>query len=111
MPLIEPVVKTPAGGKPPMTIEATRPYDYLAMVDGDKATIDRNIFSDEQIYQQELEHIFSRAWLFLCHESQIPNAGDFFLNYMGEDRVIVVRDKAGGLNVLLNTCRHRGNAV
>ncbi len=94
-----------------MTIEATRPRDFLAMVDAGKATVAREIFSDEQIYQRELEKIFARAWLFMCHESQIPNAGDFFLNYMGEDRVIVVRDKAGGINVLLNTCRHRGNAV
>src|SRR5438445_11289590 len=94
-----------------MTIEATRPRDFLAMVDGEKATVDRNIFSDEQIYQAELEHIFSRAWLFLAHESQIPNPGDFFLNYIGEDRVIVVRDKEAGVQVLLNTCRHRGNAV
>jgi nitrite reductase/ring-hydroxylating ferredoxin subunit len=47
----------------------------------------------------------------MAHESQVPNAGDFFLNYIGEDRVIVVRDKEGGVQVLLNTCRHRGNAV
>src|SRR5262249_15693484 len=59
----------------------------------------------------ELEHIFARAWNFMCHETQIPNAGDFFMNYIGEDRVIVVRDKQGGINTLLNTCRHRGNAV
>ena len=47
----------------------------------------------------------------MAHECQIPNPGDFFLTYIGEDRVIVVRDKDGGLQVLLNTCRHRGNAV
>src|SRR5437762_742996 len=59
----------------------------------------------------ELERIFGRAWNFMCHESQIPNPGDFFMNYIGEDRVITVRDKEGNPQVLLNTCRHRGNAV
>src|SRR6478672_2261714 len=94
-----------------MTLELTRSADFLRMVDAEKGTVDRQIFSDEQIYQLELEKIFARAWNFMAHESQIPNPGDFFLNYIGEDRVIVVRDKTGGINVLINTCRHRGNAV
>ena len=69
------------------------------------------IFYDPEIYQLEMEQIFARAWLFMCHESQIPNPGDFFLNFMGEDRVIVVRNNEGGISVLVNSCRHRGNAV
>src|SRR6476469_10669519 len=88
-----------------------RSSDFLAMVDYDRGTVDRKMFSDQAIYDMELERIFARAWNFMCHDSQIPNAGDFFLNYIGEDRVIVVRDKAGQPQVLLNTCRHRGNAV
>src|SRR6476660_5203496 len=94
-----------------MTIELTRSADFLRMVDAEKGTVDRSIFSDEEIYQLELQRIFARAWNFMAHESQIPNAGDFFQTYMGEDRVVVVRNKEGGVNVLLNTCRHRGNAV
>src|SRR5438552_1071110 len=94
-----------------MTLEATRSSDFLGMVDGDRGLVDRQIFSDAEIYEIELERIFARAWNFMCHESQIPNPGDFFLSYIGEDRVIAVRDKDGGLQVLLNTCRHRGNAV
>ena len=94
-----------------MTTETRTSADFLGMVSAEKGTVAREIFSDDEIYQVELERIFARAWNFMCHESQIPNPGDFFLNYMGEDRVIVVRDKEGGINVLLNTCRHRGNAV
>src|SRR5947207_11262691 len=94
-----------------MTIEATRPADYLNMVDTKRGTVDRIIYSDQEIYEAELQHIFARAWNFMAHESQIPNSGDFFQTYIDEDRVIVVRDKAGQPQVLLNTCRHRGNAV
>src|SRR3954447_3044187 len=94
-----------------MTLQLTRSADFLRMVDAEKGTVDRQIFSDEQIYQIELEKIFARAWNFMAHESQIPNSGDFFQTLIGEDRVIVVRDKEGGVQVLLNTCRHRGNAV
>src|SRR5437762_978579 len=94
-----------------MTLDTRNPSAFLAMVDPEKGTVDCQIFSDEQIYQLELEKIFARAWNFMAHESQVPNAGDFFQTYIGEDRVIVVRDKEGGVQVLLNTCRHRGNAV
>ena len=38
-------------------------------------------------------------------------SGDYFINYIGEDQVICVRDEDGQINVLLNTCRHRGNAL
>ncbi|MGE0058987.1 MAG: aromatic ring-hydroxylating dioxygenase subunit alpha [Dehalococcoidia bacterium] len=80
-------------------------------VDLDKGVVHRKIFYDADIYQLEMEQIFARAWLFMAHASQIPNPGDFFLNFMGEDRVIVVRNNEGGVNVLINSCRHRGNAV
>jgi len=73
--------------------------------------LDRRVFSDEALYRLELQNIFARAWNFLCHESQIPEAGDYFINYIGEDQVIVVRDGDGKINVLINTCRHRGNAL
>ena len=79
--------------------------------DIESGTLDRRIYSDPQIYRLELERIFARAWNFMCHESQIPEPGDFFANRIGEDDVIVVRDREGGINVHLNTCPHRGNTV
>jgi phenylpropionate dioxygenase-like ring-hydroxylating dioxygenase large terminal subunit len=80
-------------------------------VDAASGTVDRKIFSDDAIYQLELERIFARAWNFMCHESQIAKPGDFFLNFIGEESVIATRDRSGKLQVFLNTCRHRGNAV
>ncbi|MEN6542228.1 SRPBCC family protein [Parvibaculum sp.] len=79
--------------------------------DSDTGTLDRRVFADEDIYNLELRNIFARAWNFMCHESQIPNVGDYVINYIGEDQVIIVRDKQGDVQVLLNTCRHRGNAL
>ncbi len=77
----------------------------------DTGVLDRRIFSDPDIYQQELERIFARAWNFVCHESQLPESGSFFMSYIGEDQVIAVRDRTGKVNVLLNSCSHRGNSV
>ena len=93
-----------------MTVVSRRD-EMLAFVDAEKGVVDRKIFSDQEIYELELERIFARAWVFMCHDSQIPNPGDFFSTTIGEDRVICVRDLNGQPQVLINTCRHRGNAV
>ena len=80
-------------------------------VDDEIGLLDRSIFTDQEIYQEELEKIFGRAWLFIGHESLVPNPNDFFLSYMGEDPVILTRDSKGALHAFLNMCRHRGNRV
>jgi phenylpropionate dioxygenase-like ring-hydroxylating dioxygenase large terminal subunit len=80
----------------------------LDLVGGDGNRIDPRIYTDRALYELELEHVFGRAWLFLSHESQIPNAGDFLAIHMGEDPVIVARQKDGSISAYLNQCRHRG---
>ena len=52
--------------------------DVNTLVDLDKGLISPRIFSEESIYQEELQQIFARCWLILCHETQIPKLGDFF---------------------------------
>jgi len=91
-----------------MTLQLEDIDEFVALERGE---IDRRIFSDPDIFEMEMERIFGRAWLFLCHETQIPNPGDFFASVMGRDNVLVVRQKDGTIRGLLNSCAHRGNAV
>ncbi len=91
-----------------MALDLDHAHGMVSLKTGE---LDRRMFSDANIFEQELVEIFGRAWLFLCHESQIPNRGDFFESVMGRDNVLVVRQKDGSVKGLLNTCSHRGNAV
>jgi phenylpropionate dioxygenase-like ring-hydroxylating dioxygenase large terminal subunit len=85
--------------------------DQKQLVDNQRGLLDRSIYTREEIYQQELEHVFGRMWLFIGHDSQIPNPNDFSLTYMGEDPVILTRDAKGEVHAFLNMCMHRGNRV
>ena len=77
------------------------------LVDADAGIVSREVFISDEVYRDELERIFTRAWLFVGHEDQIPNPGDFVTSRMGEESVIVCRDHQGVVHVFLNTCRHR----
>jgi phenylpropionate dioxygenase-like ring-hydroxylating dioxygenase large terminal subunit len=69
------------------------------------------IFNHPELHALEMERIFAKAWIFLGHESEIPNPGDFVRRSIAEDEFIVVRDASGIVRVLFNSCRHRGMKV
>jgi phenylpropionate dioxygenase-like ring-hydroxylating dioxygenase large terminal subunit len=81
------------------------------LVSPDGSLLDRRIYTDPDIYQQELENIFGRCWLFVGHDSLVSQPHDFIAQYMGEDPILVTRDANGKLHAFLNMCRHRGNRV
>jgi phenylpropionate dioxygenase-like ring-hydroxylating dioxygenase large terminal subunit len=80
-------------------------------LDTSNGILNNAIFSHPDVYAQEMEQIFARMWLFVGHESQIPNPGDFVRSRMGEEQVIVTRAPDRKIYVLLNSCAHRGNVV
>lgn len=69
------------------------------------------LYTDPAIFAEEMTKIFYRTWVWVAHESEIPQAGSFKTTQVGDQSVIVTRDRQGNFNTLLNRCRHRGATV
>ncbi|HWT99684.1 MAG TPA: benzoate 1,2-dioxygenase large subunit [Terriglobales bacterium] len=68
----------------------------------------RDIFTDAELFELEMRHIWEGNWIYLAHESQIPNNNDYFTTYIGRQPIVIARDRNGALNAFLNACSHRG---
>lgn len=66
------------------------------------------VYADSQLFDLEMERLFGRTWLFLGHECQIAQPGDYFTARLARQDVIVVRDHDRRIHVLHNRCMHRG---
>lgn len=70
------------------------------------------IYTDAEIFAQEQESVFRTSWLYVAHESQLREPGDYVTTYAGTQPIIVSRSgDTGEIHVLLNRCRHRGATV
>jgi len=70
--------------------------------------VSTDAYRGEAIFRTEMERIFYRSWLFLCHESEISAAGDFKSTMLGDRPVIVARGSDGEIRAFINACTHRG---
>ncbi|MFG1291041.1 benzoate 1,2-dioxygenase large subunit [Xanthobacter versatilis] len=68
----------------------------------------RDIFTDPDLFELEMTHIFEGNWIYLAHESQIPNPNDYFTTFIGRQPIVITRDRKGELHALVNACSHRG---
>jgi Rieske 2Fe-2S family protein len=68
-------------------------------------------FVSAEIFGQEQVKIFSKEWLLVGHQSQIPKPGDFFLTTIAGESLIVIRDQRSHVTGFYNVCRHRGSRL
>ena len=73
--------------------------------------VHRRFYTDPGVFEEEQARIFRRAWLWLGHESQLKQPGDFFTARMAGDRIIVARHGDGSMHAFHNRCAHRGAEV
>ena len=73
--------------------------------------VHRSVYRDPEIFELEMQRIFGQAWLYVGHESQVANVGDFFTTTLGTQPVVMSRDENGDIHVIYNRCGHRGAVV
>ncbi|WP_191600856.1 anthranilate 1,2-dioxygenase large subunit [Marinomonas algicola] len=71
----------------------------------------RDIFTEPELFDLEMENIFEKVWIYACHESEIPNANDYVTMQAGRQPMIITRDGKHNLNALINSCQHRGTTL
>lgn len=92
-----------------LTQDAFSTIDYGALVEPHR--IHGRVFTDPDIFEAEMEVIYGQGWVFVGHESEVPNPGDFRTSVVGRQPVIISRDDAGEVHVLMNRCTHRAAIV
>ncbi len=70
-----------------------------------------SLYRDPDVFERELEEIWYKVWVYVAHESELPNPGDFVRRAIGRQPVLVVRGADGTVKTFFNRCRHRGNMV
>jgi phenylpropionate dioxygenase-like ring-hydroxylating dioxygenase large terminal subunit len=73
--------------------------------------VDSSVYTDPEIFEEELKKIFYGNWVFVGHDSEVPNKGDYVTRMIGREPVIMVRGPNGAVNVVSNRCSHRGNLI
>jgi methanesulfonate monooxygenase large subunit len=75
--------------------------------------VSSKIYSDEKIFKQEMKKIFSKVWVPVCHESELPENFRFRTTTIAGVPIMVVRDRRGIIRALGNTSERRpsGNVM
>ena len=70
--------------------------------------VHRDVYIDPQVFDLEMERLWRRAWLYVGHDSQVPQSGDYYTTTLAREPVIMVRGPDGEVRVLMNRCAHKG---
>ncbi|SDO21728.1 Phenylpropionate dioxygenase, large terminal subunit [Lutimaribacter pacificus] len=85
------------------------PQAVAALVRGRE--VHRDVYIDPEVFRLEMKHLFANAWVFVGHDSQTPNKGDYFTTQVGDQPVIMVRHTDNEIKVLYNRCPHKGTKI
>lgn len=95
--------------KPVCRSKRTPQVDIGDLVLEDK--VHTSIYSDPDLFEAEMDKVFTNTWVWVGHDSEVPESGSYKTSYIGKQPVIISRDRKGEIHVLLNRCRHRAATV
>src|ERR1700735_5777195 len=100
---------TDQAGAPAEPAAGLRPGDVRALVQPDR--VRGLVYTDPQVYDLETRRIFREGWVFVAHESEVPEPGDYVTKRIAGEPYVVARGKDGEVRVMANRCTHRGNRL
>ena len=74
-------------------------------------SVHKRVYTDPEIFALEMERIYGQAWIYVGHESQVKNPGDYHTTRIGDQDVIMTRGTDGKVSVLYNRCPHKGSQL
>lgn len=86
-----------------------RGVDY-PIIDGTR-TLPSKYYHSQDIYEEEVEKIFYKFWIYACREEEISEVGDYKLIQVEDESIILTRNKTGEVSALFNVCSHRGTQL
>jgi phenylpropionate dioxygenase-like ring-hydroxylating dioxygenase large terminal subunit len=68
-------------------------------------------YTSADFFATEWERMWTKVWLLLGRESEIPEPGDYQAEQIGRESILMVRQPDGGIRAFYNVCQHRGNRL
>ena len=68
-------------------------------------------YTSSEFAEQEWETIWTRVWLLLGREDEMPNPGDWQQEEVGRESILMVRQTDGSIKAFYNVCQHRGQRL
>lgn len=69
------------------------------------------VYTDPDIFDLEIRHVFGQAWNYVGHTSQTPRSGDYLTTKVASQPVVMLHHSDGRIVVVHNRCAHRGAKV
>ncbi|OAE60783.1 oxidoreductase [Achromobacter mucicolens] len=73
--------------------------------------VHKDLFIDQELFDLEMERLYANTWVYVGHDSQVPNPGDYITTTVGNQPVVMVRHSDKSVRVLHNRCPHKGTMV
>lgn len=70
--------------------------------------VNQKVFADQTIFEQELQRVFDKCWLYVGHETELPEPNSHLIRTIAGRPLILSRDGKGKMHCFLNICPHRG---
>lgn len=74
-------------------------------------SLPRALYNDPFLFRVDMEEVFMKEWLFVGMTCEVPTPGAYITVEIGQNPVLVVRDRDGEVRAFHNVCRHRGSRV